>query len=155
MIQLRVLMLCLLVSCNLFSQTDTLKKVVLSEEIARAVIKDLLKGDICQERLLLKEEEIKNLTEQNEALVEIIKTKGEKEDVKDDIISIQDKALGWFSKPKLHGYLGVQSLSFTDLNIIPYGKVNLEFKKLNVGALLYVSDNPNLKYGLILEYKVF
>ena len=129
--------------------------MVLSEEIARAVIKDLLKGDICQERLLLKEEEIKNLTEQNEALVEIIKTKGEKEDIKDDIISIQDKALGWFSKSKLHGYLGVQSLSFTDLNVIPYGKVNLEFKKLNVGALLYVSDNPNLKYGLILEYKVF
>ena len=76
--------------------------MVLSEEIARAVIKDLLKGDICQKRLLLKEEEIKNLTEQNEALVEIIKTKGEKEDIKDDIISIQDKALGWFSKPKLH-----------------------------------------------------
>lgn len=47
-------------------------------------------------KTLLKEEEIKNLTEQNEALVEIIKTKGEKEDIKDDIISIQDKALGWF-----------------------------------------------------------
>ena len=142
-------------SCNLFSQTDTIKKVVLSEQVARQVVKDLLKGDICQERLLLKEEEIKNLTEQNEALVEIIKTKGEKEDIKDDIISIQDKALGWFSKPKLYGYLGVQSLSFTDLDVIPYGKINLEFKKLNVGALLYVSDNPNLKYGLILEYKVF
>ena len=142
-------------SCNLFSQTDTIKKVVLSEQVARQVVKDLLKGDICQERLLLKEEEIKNLTEQNEALLEIIKTKGEKEDIKDDIISIQDKALGWFSKPKLQGYLGAQSLSFTDLDVIPYGKVNLEFKKLNVGALLYVSDNPNLKYGLILEYKVF
>ena len=84
-----------------------------------------------------------------EVETEIIKTKGEKEDIKEDIISIQDKALGWFSKPKLHGYLGVQSLSFTDLNVIPYGKVNIEFKKLNVGALLYVSDNPSLKYGLI------
>ena len=72
MIQLRVLILCLLVSCNLFSQTDTIKKVVLSEQVAKQVVKDLLKGDICQERLLLKEEEIKNLTEQNEALVEII-----------------------------------------------------------------------------------
>ena len=60
-------------SCNLFSQTDTIKKVVLNEETAKAVVKDLLKGDICQERFLLKEEEIKNLTEQNEALVEIIK----------------------------------------------------------------------------------
>ena len=127
----------------------------MSEEVAKAVVKDLLKGDICQEKLLLKEEEIKNLIEQNEALVEIIKTKGEKEDIKDEIISIQDKALGWFGKPKLHGYLGVQSLSFTDLSVIPYGKVNLEFKKVNVGALLYLSDNPNLKYGLILEYKVF
>ena len=81
MIQLKVLILCLLVSCNLFSQTDTIKKVVLSEQVAKQVVKDLLKGDICQERLLLKEEEIKNLTEQNEVLVEIIKTKGEKEDV--------------------------------------------------------------------------
>lgn len=142
-------------SCNLFSQTDTVKKVVLTEKVAKQVVKDLLKGDICQEKLLLKDEEIQNLIEQNEALVEIIKTKGEKEDIKDEIISLQDKALGWFGKPKLHGYLGVQSLSFTDLNVIPYGKVNIEFKKLNVGALLYVSDNPNLKYGLILEYKVF
>lgn len=142
-------------SCNLFSQTDTLKKVVLNEEVAKAVVKDLLKGNVCQEKLLLKEEEVKNLIEQNEALVEIIKTKREKEDVKDEIISIQDKALGWFGKPKLHGYLGVQSLSFTDLSVIPYGKVNLEFKKINVGTLLYLSDNPNLKYGLILEYKVF
>ena len=155
MIQLRVLILCLLVSCNLFSQTDTVKKVVLTEKVAKQVVKDLLKGDICQEKLLLKDEEIQNLIEQNETLVEIIKTKGEKEDIKDEIISLQDKALGWFGKPKLHGYLGIQSLSFTDLNVIPYGKVNLEFKKLNVGALLYVSDNPNLKYGLILEYKVF
>lgn len=142
-------------SCNLFSQTDTVKKVVLTEKVAKQVIKDLLKGDICQEKLLLKDEEIQNLIEQNETLVEIIKTKGEKEDIKDEIISLQDKALGWFGKPKLHGYLGIQSLSFTDLNVIPYGKVNIEFKKLNVGALLYVSDNPNLKYGLILEYKVF
>ena len=142
-------------SCNLFSQTDTVKKVVLTEKVAKQVVKDLLKGDICQEKLLLKDEEIQNLIEQNEALVEIIKTKGEKEDIKDEIISLQDKALGWFGKPKLHGYLGIQSLSFTDLNVIPYGKVNIEFKKLNVGALLYVSDNPNLKYGLILEYKVF
>ena len=155
MIQLRVLILCLLLSCNLFSQTDTVKKVVLTEKVAKQVVKDLLKGDICQEKLLLKDEEIQNLIEQNEALVEIIKTKGEKEDIKDEIISLQDKALGWFGKPKLHGYLGIQSLSFTDLNVIPYGKVNIEFKKLNVGALLYVSDNPNLKYGLILEYKVF
>ena len=155
MIQLRVLILCLLVSCNLFSQTDTVKKVVLTEKVAKQVVKDLLKGDICQEKLLLKDEEIQNLIEQNEALVEIIKTKGEKEDIKDEIISFQDKALGWFGNPKLHGYLGIQSLSFTDLNVIPYGKVNIEFKKLNVGALLYVSDNPNLKYGLILEYKVF
>ena len=54
-------------SCNLFSQTDTIKKVVLSEQVARQVVKDLLKGDICQERLLLKEEEITNLTAQNEA----------------------------------------------------------------------------------------
>ena len=142
-------------SCNLFSQTDTVKKVVLTEKVAKQVVKDLLKGDICQEKLLLKDEEIQNLIEQNEALVEIIKTKGEKEDIKDEIISFQDKALGWFGTPKLHGYLGIQSLSFTDLNVIPYGKVNIEFKKLNVGALLYVSDNPNLKYGLILEYKVF
>lgn len=51
MIQLRVLILCLLVSCNLFSQTDTIKKVVLSEQVAKQVVKDLLKGNICQEKL--------------------------------------------------------------------------------------------------------
>lgn len=155
MTQLKLLIVCLLVSFNLFSQTDTIKKVILSEQVSRAVIKDLIKGDICQEKLLLKEEEIKNLIEQNEALVEIINTKEEKEEIKDEIIDIQDKALGWFSKPKLHVFVGVQTVSFSDLSPIPYGKITLEFKKLNVGAIYYVPTTESLKYGLILEYKVF
>jgi len=143
------------VSCNLFSQTDTTKKIVLSESVAKAIIKDLLRGDICQERLLLKQQEVDNLKGQNKVLVNILSIKEEKEEIKDDIISIQDKALGWFKKPKLQGYLGIQSLSFTDLTLLPYGKINLEFKKLNVGAILYLSDNPNLKHSLIVEYKIF
>lgn len=142
-------------SCNLFSQTDTTKKIVLSESVAKAIIKDLLRGDICQERLLLKQQEVDNLKGQNKVLVNILSIKEEKEEIKDDIISIQDKALGWFKKPKLQGYLGIQSLSFTDLTLLPYGKINLEFKKLNVGAILYLSDNPNLKHSLIVEYKIF
>jgi hypothetical protein len=127
----------------------------LSESVAKAIIKDLLRGDICQERLLLKQQEVDNLKGQNKVLVNILSIKEEKEEIKDDIISIQDKALGWFKKPKLQGYLGIQSLSFTDLTLLPYGKINLEFKKLNVGAILYLSDNPNLKHSLIVEYKIF
>ncbi len=155
MTQLRLLILCLLVSFKAISQTDTIKKIVLSEKVGREVVKDLVKGDVCRQLLTLKNENIKNLQEQNKELVEIIKIKDSILSKKNDIITVQDKAIGWWKKPQLHGYLGVQTINATLVNPSLYGNVLLEFPKFNVGAQYFVQPNNPSGYGFIVEYKLF
>lgn len=142
-------------SFKAISQTDTIKKIVLSEKVGREVVKDLVKGDVCRQLLTLKNENIKNLQEQNKELVEIIKIKDSILSKKNDIITVQDKAIGWWKKPQLHGYLGVQTINATLVNPSLYGNVLLEFPKFNVGAQYFVQPNNPSGYGFIVEYKLF
>jgi len=143
------------VSFKAISQTDTIKKIVLDERVGREVVKDLVKGDVCRQLLTLKNENIKNLEEQNKELLEIIKVKDSILSKKDNIITVQDKAIGWWKKPQLHGYLGVQTINATLVNPSLYGNVLLEFPKFNVGAQYYVQPNNPSGYGFIVEYKLF
>ena len=142
-------------SFKAISQTDTIKKIVLDERVGREVVKDLVKGDVCRQLLNLKNENINNLEEQNKELLEIIKIKDSILSKKDDIITVQDKAIGWWKKPQLHGYLGVQTINATLVNPSLYGNLLLEFSKFNVGAQYFVQPNNPSGYGFILEYKLF
>ena len=155
MTQLRLLILCLLVSFKSISQTDTIKKIVLDERVGREVVKDLVKGDVCRQLLTLKNENIKNLEEQNAELAEIIKIKDSILSKKDDIITVQDKAIGWWKKPELHSYLGVQTVNATLVNPYLYGSLLLEFPKFNIGGQYILQPNNPSGYGFIFEYKLF
>ena len=155
MTQLRLLILCLLVSFKSISQTDTIKKIVLDERVGREVLKDLVKGDVCRQLLTLKNENIKNLEEQNAELAEIIKIKDSILSKKDDIITVQDKAIGWWKKPELHSYLGVQTVNATLVNPYVYGSLLLEFPKFNIGGQYILQLNNPSGYGFILEYNLF
>ncbi len=138
-----------------FSQNDTIKKIVLNEKTAREVVKDLVRGDICEKRLFLKDEEIKNLQGQNNELISIIKIKDSISGKKDQIIKIQDKALGWWKKPELHGYLGVQTIRVDIVDPCIYGRVLIEYSKLKLGAQYFVQPNNPSGYGIIFEYNIF
>ena len=155
MTRLKLLILLLLVSYNGFSQNDTIKKIVLNERVTREVVKDLVRGDICEKRLLLKDEEIKNLQEQNDELVSIIKIKDSISEKKDQIIKIQDKAIGWWKKPELHGYLGVQTIRFDIVDPYIYGRVLIEYSKLKLGAQYFIQPNKPSGYGIVVEYNIF
>jgi hypothetical protein len=155
MTQLRLLILLLLVSFKGISQTDTIKKIVLNEKVTREVIKDLVKGDLCKQHLLLKEEEIKNLQEQNDELVEIIKIKDNILSKKDEIITVQDKAIGWWKKPELHGYLGIQTVNVTLIDPYIYGTLLIEFPKFSLGGQYFLQPNNPSGYGIIIEYNLF
>ena len=137
------------------SQTDTIKKIVLNEKVGREVVKDIVRGDVCKQLLIVKDENIKNLREQNNELVEIIKIKDSILSKKDDIITIQDKAIGWWKKPELHSYLGVQTVSATLVNPYLYGTLLLEFPKFNIGGQYILQPNNPSGYGFIFEYKLF
>ena len=137
------------------SQTDTIKKIVLDERVGREVVKDLVKGDVCRQLLTLKNENIKNLQEQNAELAKIIKIKDSILSKKDDIITVQDKAIGWWKKPELHSYLGVQTVNATLVNPYVYGSLLLEFPKFNIGGQYILQPNNPSGYGFIFEYKLF
>ena len=137
------------------SQTDTIKKIVLDERVGREVVKDLVKGDVCRQLLTLKNENIRNLQEQNKELVEIIKIKDSILSKKEDIITVQDKAIGWWKKPELHGYLRVQTVNISLVDPYLFGIVMVEFPKVKIGGQYFVQPNNPAGYGLILEYKLF
>ena len=105
--------------------------------------------------MFLKDEEIKNLQGQNNELISIIKIKDSISGKKDQIIKIQDKALGWWKKPEIHGYLGVQTVSATLVNPYLYGTLLLEFPKFNIGGQYILQPNNPSGYGFILEYNIF
>ena len=138
-----------------FSQTDTIKKIVLDEKIGREVVKDLVKGDVCKQLLILAQEKNDVLKKQNTELYSIIAIKDSILPKKDEIITIQDKAIGWWKKPELHGYLGVQTIRFTLNQPTLYTNLMLEFPKFNLGAQYFIQPNNPPGYSLIIEYKLF
>jgi hypothetical protein len=143
------------VSFKGISQTDTIKKIVLDEKVAREVVKDLVKGDICKQLLSVKDERISNLKNQISELRSLISIKDSIIVNKDKIIKVQDKVIGWWKKPELHGYMGMQSIQFTTTNPIIYGKVLLELPKIKVGVQGFVQPNNPAGYSVIVEYKLF
>ena len=155
MTQLRLLILFLLVSFKSFSQTDTIKKIVLNENTAREVVKDIVKGDLCKQKLILKDEEIKNLQEQNDELSEIIKIKDSILSKKDEIITIQDKAIGWWEKPKLNGYIGARAINSNIAAPCLSATAVLSFNKISTGVQYIMQPNNPSTYVVIVEYKLF
>jgi hypothetical protein len=143
------------VSFKSISQTDTIKKIVLDEKIGREVVKDLIKGDVCKQLLILAQEKNDVLKKQNTELYSIIAIKNSIFSKKDEIITIQDKAIGWWKKPELHGYLGVQTIRFTLNQPTLYTNLMLEFPKFNLGAQYFIQPNNPPGYSLIIEYKLF
>lgn len=127
----------------------------MNENIAREIVKDLVKGDICKSKLVIKEEEIKNLQNQNSELTDIIKIKDSILAKKNEIITVQDKAIGWFKKPELHAYLGVQTVNTSLVNPYLYGTLLLEFNKFSIGGQYFAQPNNPSGYRFIFEYNLF
>jgi hypothetical protein len=143
------------VSFKGISQTYTIKKIVLDEKVAREVVKDLVRGDVCRQLLSIKDDRISNLKNQISELRSLLSIKDSIIVNKDKIIEIQDDAIGWWKKPELHGYMGMQSIQFTVNNPIVYGRLLLEYPKIKVGVQGFVQPNNPAGYNVILEYKLF
>ena len=128
----------LLVSFKVASQTDTGNKVVLSERVAREVLKDLARYDALIETDSLKDEKIDNLNQ-------IIK-------LKDDSISEQKKLIDKYFKPKFSGFIGGENMELNP-QILIYGTIKFDYDKFNVSGRYYF--NTDSKYTINVEYKLF
>ena len=138
-----------------FSQTDTQPVVILTEEQARLVVKDLIQYDNL--KLITKKLEDRiNLFEQKEiSFISQLKTKDDIIASQKDYISTQEDIINAKKKLNFGGYIGVQTHQITLTNPILFGEVTVGLSKIDVGARVFVQpDNPG-GYGIVIRYKIF
>jgi len=142
------LILCGLVACKSISQTDTINKVILSENLAREVVKDLTEGDACKQISLLKDKKIENFKDIIVAKDSIITSQG-------DYIVLQSKLLDKPNKIKFHAFTGLHNKEFrlNYLNLYVRGLVSLY--KFNLGFQYSIILKNSYAYNAFLEYKLF
>ena len=138
-----------------FSQTDTQPVVILTEDQARQVVKDLIQFDNL--KLITKELEDRiDLFEQKEiSFISQLKTKDDIIASQKDYISTQEDIIDAKKKLNFGGYIGVQTHQITLTNPILFGEVTVGLSKIDVGARVFVQpDNPG-GYGIVIRYKIF
>ena len=155
MFNLKWLMICLLVSFKTFSQNDTQPVVILTEEQARLVVKDLIQYDNL--KLITKELEDRiDLFEQKEiSFISQLKTKDDIIASQKDYISTQEDIIDAKKKLNFGGYIGVQTHQITLTNPILFGEVTVGLSKIDVGARVFVQPNNPGGYGIVIRYKIF
>ena len=138
-----------------FSQTDTQPVVILTEEQARLVVKDLIQYDNL--KLITKELEDRiDLFEQKEiSFISQLKTKDDIIASQKDYISTQEDIIDAKKKLNFGGYIGVQTHQITLTNPILFGEVTVGLSKIDVGARVFVQPNNPGGYGIVIRYKIF
>ncbi len=137
-----------------FSQQDT-PVVILTEEQARLVVKDLIQYDNL--KLITKKLEDRiSLFEQKE--IDFLARLQTKDDIiasQKEYISTQEDIIDAKKKLNFGGYIGVQTHQITLTNPILFGEVTVGLSKIDVGARVFVQpDNPS-GYGIVVRYKIF
>jgi len=149
------------VTCKIFSQNDTTKKyVILTEEQARANIKELLDYDALKLISVKQEQRISNFQKTILVYKDVVIKKDSIIHYKDEIISLQEKIINAKRFLEFHTYAGVETFNLNLDQISGYFRAALEFEKINIGAKVNfrpvdMYDMPNFYYNLNIEYKIF
>ena len=139
------------------SQTGTHKDsvVVLTERQARDVASDLVRYDACKQVTRLQEDRIKIFEAKEQEYKNRLTDKDSIIIGLKDYISLQKKMIKIKRPLEFHGYTGVQTKEFTLSSPTVYGKVLIEWFKVNVGAQYFIKPEGLSGYNLIFEYKIF
>lgn len=133
--------------------------MILSEEVARQVITELLQYDALKTIDELKNERIKNLGEQVKKLEEVNKKQQMIIDLNYEIIDRQEKIIKNKKAFEFHMYGGAETINdFNNVNL--YVKGQMEFKIITFGAKLNANmseayELPAAFYNLYVEFKIF
>ena len=157
MYRLKLLIVFLLVGFKSISQTVIPKDsvVVLTENQARAVAKDLVHLDAAKEVIKEQESRIKNFQKKETEFKNQLAIKDSIIFYQKEMIDIHKEIIKSKKPFEVHGYVGVQSTQFTLVAPTLYTNLMLEFAKFNVGAQYFVQPNNPPGYGIILEYNIF
>jgi hypothetical protein len=140
-----------------FSQTAIPKDsvVVLTENQARAVAKDLVHLDAAKEIIKEQESRIKNFQKKEVEFKNQLAIKDSIIFYQREMIDIHKEIIKNKKPFEIHGYAGVQTTQFTLREPTLYTNIMFEFAKFNVGAQYFVQPNNPPGYGIVLEYNIF
>jgi hypothetical protein len=122
--------------------------VILSDSVAREVIKDLIRYDSCKEQLKLTNNQVDNFKS-------IIKEKDSIIKEKDDYINKQETFIRNNKKLKLHLYFGGSISKVHYSNCFIYTNLQLEYDKFALGLNSQLTFNNEQYNNVFLEYKIF
>ena len=147
----------LLVGFKSISQTVIPKDsvVVLTENQARAVAKDLVHLDAAKEVIKEQESRIKNFQKKETEFKNQLAIKDSIIFYQKEMIDIHKEIIKSKKPFEVHGYVGVQSTQFTLVAPTLYTNLMLEFAKFNVGAQYFIQPNNPPGYSVVLEYNLF
>ncbi len=129
--------------------------VVLTENQARAVAKDLVHLDAAKEVIKEQESRIKNFQKKETEFKNQLAIKDSIIFYQREMIDIHKEIIKNKKPFEIHGYAGIQTTQFTLREPMLYTNLMLEFAKFNVGAQYFVQPNNPPGYGIILEYNLF
>ena len=140
-----------------FSQTAIPKDsvVVLTENQARAVAKDLVHLDAANQIIKEQESRIKNFQKKEVEFKNQLAIKDSIIFYQKEMIDIHKEIIKNKKPFEVHGYAGIQTTQFTLREPMLYTNLMFEFAKFNVGAQYFVQPNNPSGYGIILEYNIF
>jgi hypothetical protein len=142
------------VSFSSFSQTDT-PVVILTEDQAREVAKDLVRYDNLKLAYAQLEKRVSLLTKKEELFKKRLLAKDSIITKQEEYISIQDKIINAKKPLRFNGFVGVQTFQASLIDPLLYVQTEVELKKLTLGARVWVQPNNPGGYGFVVEYKIF
>ena len=122
--------------------------MILSDSIAREVVKDLIRYDFCKQELELTDRQIQNFKS-------IIKEKDSIIKEKDSYISKQESLISRNKRLKLHLYFGGSANKLHYLNCFIYTNIQLEYRRLTLGLNSQLTFDSKQRNNIFLEYKIF
>ena len=141
-------------SFSSFSQTDT-PVVILTEDQAREVAKDLVRYDALKEMYAKLEERLTILLEKESLLEERISNKDAIISTQQEYIDVQDDIINAKKPITFNGFVGVQTNQLSVTDPMLYLQTEVEISKFTVGARVFAQPNNPGGYGFIVEYKIF
>ena len=141
-------------SFSSFSQTDT-PVVILTEDQAREVAKDLVRYDALKEMYAKLEERLTILLEKESLLEERISNKDAIISTQQEYIDVQDDIINAKKPITFNGFIGVQTDQASLIDPMLYFQTEVEISKFTLGARVFAQPNNPGGYGFIVEYKIF
>ena len=143
-----------------FSQTDIQNDssyVILTEEQARAVTKDLVRYDFQKQIVIQQDARINTLLVKDATYKGLLSNKDSIISLKDREIEIQGEMLNRKQPIAIHSYIGAKLVGISLTDPVFYNRTYVQLRGFNAGAYgeVRVNSTETLGWGIFIEYKIF